>query len=268
MEDSIKVLWIGDVSGRVGRETLARVLPGIRNEYKPDLVIANIENSAGGRGVTAQTLQECISAGVDIATGGDHTFDVKGFVDELTPDHPFVRPANYDATSVPGKGYELVDLGAKGKVAVIQLLGRELFSTAPKVRNPFWYIDELLSQPDIAAADVRLIEMHAEATSEKSSLAWYVKGRVHAVVGTHTHVATADNRILGGEIAYVSDIGQVGPYDACLWADYENAIHNFKFPDRRKLEVSENGPKVFNSVLIEIKNTSPLSIDRVDVIVG
>jgi hypothetical protein len=117
---------------------------------------------------------------------------------------------------------------------------------------------------------VRLIDFHAEATAESLSFAWYVRDRVEAVVGTHTHVATADNRVLDGTTAYVTDVGQVGPYAASLWVDFENVIHNFKYPHRKRFEVAETGPRIFNSVLISFdpkKNFSPKSIERVDVVI-
>jgi metallophosphoesterase (TIGR00282 family) len=263
----LKILFIGDVSGSVGRDVVKQVLPKIRNEQKPDLVIANIENAAGGVGVTREVISELTSYGIDLCTSGDHTFGIKDFVEELDTELPFIRPANYEAKSVPGVGYKVLDLGAKGTVAVINILGQELFTNNPRVRSPFWFIDELLTIPEITDADIRFIDFHAETTSEKLSFAWYVRDRVEAVVGTHTHVATADNRILDGKVAYVSDTGQVGPYAASLWVDFENVVHNFKYPFRKPFVLAENGPKIFNSVIVSFENFSPVKIDRVDVVV-
>ncbi len=262
----LKILFIGDVSGSVGREVVKKVLPRIRNEQKPDLIVANVENAAGGVGVTREVIEELVSYGIDLCTSGDHTFSIKDFIDEIDEDLPFIRPANYEAIGVPGVGYKILDLGPKGRVAVINMLGQELFSFNQRVRSPFWFIDELLKQEDIKNADLRVLDFHTETTSEKLSLAWYVRDRVEAVVGTHTHVATADNRLLGGKVAYVSDLGQVGPYEASLWVDFENVIHNFKYPFRKPFVMAENGPKIFNSVLISFENFSPVAIDRVDVV--
>ena len=262
----LKILFIGDISGSVGRDTIKKVLPKIKNEKSPDLIIANIENAAGGVGVTREVIEEMASAGIDLFTSGDHTFGIREFVEELTPELPFVRPANYEAKSMPGVGYKVLDLGEKGRVAVINILGQELFSFNNRVRSPFWFIDELLEIPEIKEADIRFIDFHAETTSEKLSFAWYVRDRVEAVVGTHTHVATADNRILDNKVAYVTDAGQVGPYLASLWVDFENVVHNFKYPNRKPFILAEKGPKIFNSVLISFKNFSPVAIERVDVV--
>ncbi len=262
----LSILFIGDVSGSIGRDALKQVLPQIKQKHKPDLVIANVENAAGGHGVTREVITELISSGVDLATGGDHTFQIKGFYEDLSTDMPFIRPANYEAKNLPGSPYKILDLGAKGRVAVINLLGQEFFPQASRVRSPFWFIDEMLDYPDIAAAEIKLVEIHAEATSEKLSMAWYLRDRAQIVVGTHTHVATADNRVLDGKVAYVSDVGQVGPYAASLWVDFESVIHNFKYPNRKAFKLEENGPKIFNSVLIKLKNFSPVSIERVDVV--
>jgi metallophosphoesterase (TIGR00282 family) len=263
-----KVLYIGDIAGNVGRDILHRVLPKIKSRYKLDLIIANAENTAGGKGVTREIIRELVGYGVDVCTGGDHTFDVKEFYEDLDLDLPFVRPANYEAV-LPGRGYQIVEMGKKGTVAIIQLLGQELFTFNQRVRSPFWFVDELLCEKEIKNADIRLLEIHAESTGEKLALAWYVRDRVEAVVGTHTHVATADARILGdekGSVAYVSDIGQVGPYTAALWVDFDDAIQHFKYPTKQAFRMARGGPKIFNSVLISFENNSPVRIDRLDMV--
>ncbi len=272
----ISILYIGDVCGSVGRNILARELPRLRQKYQPDLVIVNAENSAGGYGVNAKTVNEITDAGADLCTGGDHTFTIPSFQTELNSGLNFIRAANYSPPGIPGKPYEVIDLGAKGRVGVIQLLGQELFAYSQKVNNPFLYLDEFhVKHPELQECDLVLLEIHAESTAEKLSLAWHARTKVQAVVGTHTHVATADNRLLGdhmGKVAYVTDIGQVGPYAASLWVKFDIAIHNFKYPFRRKHELEESKPQVLNSVLMKFeRNTgqkySPKSIDRVDVII-
>lgn len=262
-------MFIGDVCGSPGRAVVKRELKRIKQKYQPDLVVANAENSAGGFGVSRETVEELIDAGVDICTSGDHTFSINDFYYDNLAELPFVRPANYEAPDLPGVGYKIVDLGKKGRVAVINLLGQELFTYTQRVRSPFWVVDELLAQEDIAGADAIFIDFHAEATSEKLTFGWYVHERVQAMVGTHTHVATADNRLLDG-MAYVTDAGQVGPYEASLWVDFNSAVHNFKYPHRRNFSIVEKGPMIFNSVLIDLERSksdqkySPHSIVRLD----
>lgn len=263
----LKILFLGDVSGRVGREMVANKLPTLLAKYKPDLTVANVENAAGGFGVTAEVVQELLSYGVDLCTGGDHTFQIKSFYEELATDNlAFIRAANYSAPGLPGNGYEILNLGQKGRVAIISMLGQEFIGKTEKVENPFWFIDEFLEQEDIKAADFRLIDFHAETTAEKLSFAWYVRDRVEAVLGTHTHVATADNRLLGGKTAYVTDVGQCGPYDASLWVDFDVSIHNFKYPFRKPHKLAETGPRILNAVLVSTENFSPQSIERVDIV--
>lgn len=263
-----KILFIGDVCGDLGLDIVNRVLPSLKNTHNVDLVIANGENGAYGRGVTREVIERLVQSGVDVVMGGDHTFAIKGFADDLNgSDLPFVRPANYEAPDLPGVGYRIVDLGEKGKIAIMSVLGTELFTFNHKVHNPFWFIDELLQVPEIRDADIKFIDFHAEATSEKLSFAWYVKDRVQTVVGTHTHVSTADNRLLGGRVAYVTDVGQVGPYEASLWVDFASAIHGFKYPTRVPFEAEKKAPYIFNSVLVTYENFSPVKIERTDVVI-
>lgn len=266
--DQTRILFIGDVCGEVGLNTVSRVLPSLKDTRKIDLVIANGENGAYGRGVTREVIQRLVQSGVDVVMGGDHTFSIKGFAEDLNgADLPFVRPANYEAPNLPGVGYKIVDLGEKGTVAIMSILGQELFTFNHKVHNAFWFIDDMLEIPEIKEANMRFIDFHAEATSEKLSFGWYVKDRVQTMVGTHTHVSTADNRLLGGTMAYVTDVGQVGPYEASLWVDFASAIHGFKYPTRVPFEPEMKPPYIFNSVLITYENFSPVTIERVDVVV-
>lgn len=273
----ISILYIGDVSGSVGRDVLTRELPKLKQKHNPDLVIANVENSAGGYGITLKTIEDAQSAGVDLCTGGDHTFGVKQFFAELNSSLPFIRPVNYSAKGIPGKGVEIIDLGSKGRVGFIQFLGTELFSHSPKVDNPFLYIDTFHEKhPELLECNLVVAEIHAESTAEKLTFAWHGRTKFQAVVGTHTHVATADNRVLGdhlGKVAYVTDIGQVGPYAASLWVKFDTAIHNFKYPFRRRQDLEEKKPHVLNSVLMKFEKGdnqkySPLSIERTDVVIG
>lgn len=263
----MRILFIGDISGRPGRETVAKVLPKLKKDHKLDFVIANTENSAGGFGVTREIIDELVSAGVDFFTTGDHVWKVKEFMADLNDKNlPLVRPYNYEATDqLPGKGYEVVDLGSKGRVVVVNLIGQIFMQE--NVRNPFWFADEMLEDFDKKGIDIKediiIVDFHAEATAEKISLAYYLKNKITALIGTHTHVPTADERLIA-DTAYVSDAGMVGPLDASLWANFDNIFHNFKFPFKKPKEMETSGRMVFNSVLIETKGGKATSIKRVD----
>ncbi|MFQ5492934.1 MAG: TIGR00282 family metallophosphoesterase [Candidatus Dojkabacteria bacterium] len=263
----MRILFIGDVSGRPGREMVGRVLPKLKKQKKIDLVIANAENSAGGIGITIPMLTELQGYGVDFFTSGDHVWKDREFIEELNDANlPLVRPLNYEAQEqLPGKGYDIIDMGSKGRVVVTNFLG-QTFMNQP-VRNPFWRADELMQELEEqginSEKDVILIDFHAEATAEKISFGYYLSDKVTAVLGTHTHVPTSDERLVNG-MAYVTDVGMVGPLDASLWADFENIVHNFKFPFKRRMKMKKNGRIVFNSVLIETKKGEAVSIERID----
>ena len=188
----MKILFIGDISGKPGRKLVAKVLPGIKTKYKPDLVIANCENAAGGLGVTREKLTELLGYGIDFFTSGDHVWRVKDFVEELQDTSmPLIRPYNYEKTAdLPGKGYDIIDLGPKGKVYVINLIGQSFMRDIP--RNPFWAVDELLDKLGIqdGSKETVIVDFHAETTAEKLSMGEYLSKRVSAVLGTHTHVPT------------------------------------------------------------------------------
>jgi len=270
----IKLLFIGDISTKVGRRIIRDVVPGLKEQEKIDLVIANAENAAGGRGVTREILNELQSYGIDYFTTGEHVWDIAEFrTDLLDESLPLTRPYNYEANiELPGKGWATIDLGSKGKVIVGNFIG-QVFMRDP-VRNPFWFFDEFYNElkekfgkelDDIPI----VIDFHAEATAEKISFGWYVKDKVAAVFGTHTHVGTVDTRILGREdnewgCAFVSDVGMCGPRDASLWASFDSIIHNFKYPYKKSFKAEKSGRRVFNSVLVEIENNFAKKISRID----
>jgi hypothetical protein len=263
----MRILFIGDVSGSPGRDAVAEVLPRLKTELKLDLVIANCENAAGGLGVTREVMDELLATGIDFFTSGDHVWREKEFLAELRDKSlPLVRPYNYESQEqLPGKGYDFIDLGSKGRVLVINLIGQTFMPE--HVRNPFWIIDELLQklQDDgsLSKDDIIFIDFHAEATAEKISLGYYLKNRITALVGTHTHVATADTRMID-HTAYVTDVGMAGPFDASLWAEFSGIFHNFKFPFKKAKQVEKNGRRIFNSVLIETDGSKATNITRVD----
>jgi metallophosphoesterase (TIGR00282 family) len=240
----VKLLFVGDVVGGLGRRTLASVLPGLRERHQPDWVVVNGENSAGGVGITEKTARELFETGADAITLGNHAYrhrDVYGFLDR---EERIVRPANYPKGS-PGRGHTVVERDGK-RLGVVNLSG-QLFVEA--VRSPF-------SEADAILADLRgktdhvLLDMHAEATSEKVALGWYVDGRVTACVGTHTHVPTADARVLPGGTAYITDVGMTGPRGGVIGVKRELAIERFLTLTQVKFETSEEDPWLMG-VLIE-----------------
>ncbi len=260
----MKILFIGDIVGRPGRTAVGQILPDLKKDLKIDAVFANGENLAHGRGVTKATLDEVLSYGVDYFTGGNHLFWHQGFSEELKNlPLPILRPANYPA-EVPGKGFSWMDLGKKGKVLLINLEGR-VFLNRP-VNCPFRTIDRILEE-ELAREkpSAIIVDFHAEATSEKEALGFYLDGRVSAVIGTHTHVPTADARILPKGTAYVTDAGMVGTLNSVLGVKKEIIIENLTLPLPARFEWSEDKPLTFNAVLIEVKSGSRANqIERVD----
>ena len=251
----MRILFIGDIVGRPGRQAVQSLVPGLRREYKLDTVIANAENAAGGKGLTSGTAEAILSYGVDILTSGNHIWAQKEIIPHLDGDLPIIRPLNYPQ-GVPGRGFLV-----KGKVMVVNLLGRTFMNT---VDCPFQAIDKLLEETK-NPPKVIIVDFHAEATSEKNALGRYLDGRVSVVVGTHTHVATADTRVLPSGTAYVTDIGMVGPLNSVIGDDIEAVIGRFLTGLPNRLPVAE-GDVLFNAVLIEVDNRTGIatSISRVD----
>ena len=247
---------VGDVVGRPGREAVAAALPGLREELALDHVVANGENAARGRGLTERTAEELFGAGVDVITSGNHIFDVREFVPALDRDWPVLRPANYPPR-VPGRG-----VCRRGALTVINLMGRVFMPAS--VDDPFRVADELLD--GLADGACVVVDFHAEASSEQQALAWYLDGRVAAVAGTHTHVPTADARVLPGGTAAVGDLGMVGVRDSVIGDDAQSVIDRFLTGMPTRLPVAEGEHGVFNSVLIEIDEARGLAtaIERVD----
>ena len=252
----MRVLMIGDVVGKPGRSAVNSLLPDLRRELHLDLVIANGENAAGGLGITTDTADELLSSGVDIITSGNHIWDNKEIIPHLDSEIPILRPLNYPP-GTPGRGYTRT-----GDVMVINLLGRVFVGTCD---CPFRTIDQLLEE-QTELPKVILVDMHAEATSEKEALGWYLDGRVSAVAGTHTHVPTADTRILPEGTAYVGDLGMVGASNSVIGAEIEDVLERFLTQTPRRLRVATAGPVRFNSVLFEIDSTTgkATEIVRVD----
>jgi 2',3'-cyclic-nucleotide 2'-phosphodiesterase len=218
----MRLLFIGDVVGRPGREALAAAMPDLRAERMPDLVVANGENAAGGVGVTKETAEEIFAAGVDVITLGNHAYRHRDVYPYLESEQRIIRPANYPASN-PGRGHTIVEAAGMG-VAVINLSGMMHLEIE---RSPFPAIDELLESLT-GAADATIVDFHAELTSEKVAMGWHLDGRVAAVLGTHTHVPTADARVLPGGTAHMADVGMTGSRAGVVGVHREQALEAFR----------------------------------------
>jgi metallophosphoesterase (TIGR00282 family) len=244
----IKILFIGDINGKIGRETVKKILPKIKSEYHPDLVFANAENAAHGAGVTEATIKELLAAGIDHFTTGDHAFDAKQL--ELFDKYPILRPANF-LTGVPGHGYKIIEWKNE-KILLINALGQVFMPMNQD--NPFHKLDEILAKHRLSEKKLSaiIVDIHAEATSEKIALKHYLNGRVSAVLGTHTHVMTADAQITDKGTAYITDTGMAGAAEECIGVAKEGIIKTFLTQIRSQHVIPETGPSIFNAVLIEI----------------
>lgn len=257
----MKILFIGDVVGKPGRQAVAGLLPKLRREHQLDFVIANGENSAHGAGLTSATVNELLEAGVDVITGGDHTWDQKGFEQEIENFPRMVRPLNL-APATPGRGAVVVEVGEKARVGVINLLGRVYM---PNNDCPFRAaqseVNKLRRQTNVIVVDI-----HAEATSEKIALGRHLDGQVSLVVGTHTHVQTSDDQILPKGTAYLSDVGMCGPHDGVLGRDVDAVIRRFVSGMPQRLEVA-SGKIELCGVVVEVDENTGLaqSIQRLRV---
>jgi 2',3'-cyclic-nucleotide 2'-phosphodiesterase len=212
----MKVLFIGDVVGGPGRRGLAAAMPELKEKHSPDLVVVNGENSAGGMGITERTANELFDAGADVITTGNHVYRHRGVYDFLDRTDRVIRPANYPHAN-PGKGHTVVAVGGR-KVAVINLSGGVGLTVA---RNPFHEVEAILARVE---ADIVIVDFHAEVTSEKVAMGWHLDGQVAAVLGTHTHVPTADARVLPQGTAYISDVGMTGSRTSVLGVKPEQAL--------------------------------------------
>jgi len=257
-EGEFKILFVADVVGHPGREAVKALLPGLKKELRPNLTILNGENAAGGFGLTGKIAAELKGAGADVITSGNHVFAQKEFVGELPNLERVLRPANYPPQA-PGQGSCMVEAGGH-QVLVMNLMGRIFLDP---LDDPFRAADAILA----AHPETRIVfcDMHAEATSEKTAMGWYLNGRASAVVGTHTHIPTADARILPGGTAYVTDVGMVGPRDGCIGMDKEVVVQRFLTGVPNRFVVA-SGPVTFNSVLVTINGSTgrATTIQRVD----
>jgi metallophosphoesterase (TIGR00282 family) len=242
----LKILAIGDIIGKPGRDAVKNLLPGLRREYGIDMVVANGENLAGGIGLTPTTADEILCAGVDIITSGNHIWAQKDIIPCMDGRIPVLRPLNYPP-GVPGRGYL-----TQGNVVMVNLIGRTFMGNYD---CPFRAMDKLLLELP-SEVKIVLIDFHAEATSEKMAMGRYLDGRVSALWGTHTHVATADAQIFPGKMAYITDVGMVGPLNSVIGDDSETVIHRFLSLIPHRLSVAEDRRIAFNAVLVEVDQAS------------
>jgi len=237
----LRILVIGDIIGKPGREAVRELLPGLLHEYTLDLVVANGENTAGGLGLTPDTAQELFDSGVDVITSGNHIWHHKEILPYLDGNLPILRPLNYPPAA-PGRGYLFRD-----NVLVVNLIGRTFIGDFD---CPFRAMDKLLAEFN-DKAKVIIVDFHAEATSEKVAMGWYLDGRISALLGTHTHVGTIDSRIFSRGTAYVTDIGMVGPKDSVIGVDADSVLKRFLTQIPRRLPVGK-GRVSFDAIFVEV----------------
>ena len=246
---SLKILFLGDIVGKLARKALAQELSQIKKEHKPDLIIANAENSAHGLGISKKIYDELRTYGIDFMTLGDHAFDkeeASGFLD--TEKANIIRPYNFPQ-GVGGAGEAIVEVGSR-KILVINLLGRVFMKM--DYDCPFRSLDSILEKHKNEKFAAIMVDFHAEATSEKIAFGWYADGRVSAVLGTHTHVPTCDHWIMPKGTAFVSDAGMVGPQNSVIGRKIESTLPMFLYQKSMPYEPVEEGNCVINMVLVEI----------------
>ncbi len=246
----MKILCVGDVCGHIGCEYLKRILPKLKRDENIDCVIVNGENSADGNGITPFSADSLYSAGADVITGGNHSLRRREVFEKMDSDLFLLRPHNM-VTTGPGKGCAIVDLGHT-RIGVISLVGTVYM---PEAENPFETADRLVENLKSDNVDIIFVDFHAEATSEKKALAYYLDGRVSAVFGTHTHVLTADEQILPLGCGFITDIGMTGPIDSVLGVKKELSLAKIKDGAPVKFELAD-GPCLLNGCVFEIDRKS------------
>jgi 2',3'-cyclic-nucleotide 2'-phosphodiesterase len=252
----MRLLFLGDIVGRSGRQAVLEALPGLRRRYALDFVAINGENAAGGFGITEAILEDLLEAGADVVTLGNHAFDQKEALVFIERHERLIRPINYPQ-GTPGRGATMVKTATGAEVLVLNAMGRIFMA---ELDCPFRAIDAQLTACRLKqGADAILIDFHAEATSEKQALAYFVDGRASVVVGTHTHAPTADERVLPSGTAFISDVGMCGDYNSVLGMDVEEPINRFltKIP-RGRFEPA-NGPGTLSGLAVDIDDATGLA---------
>lgn len=255
----LRVMMVGDIVGRPGRRAAKEYVKTYRKKYKLDLVIANGENAAGGNGITGAIADELYNCDIDIITMGNHTWDKKDILDIIEHEPRLIRPANYPP-GTPGRGSAIVRLGSNMNIGIINIAGRVFL---PPLDCPFRTAEKLVAEIK-TVTPVIIVDFHAEATSEKMAFGWFMDGKVSAVIGTHTHIQTADERILPQGTGYITDVGMTGPRDSVLGVDKEIVITKFLTQMPVRFEVTD-GEAQFDALLLEIDETTgkTVSIERI-----
>ena len=254
----MRILFIGDIVGKIGRNAISTYLPKLKQEYRPTVSIVNAENSAHGKGLTEKIYKQLLREGVDFMTMGNHTYgqlEIYEFIDEAKR---MVRPANFPSEA-PGVGMRIIQINDI-KLAIINLQGRAFMQD---IDDPFKKADELVKEAQKVTPYI-FVDFHAETTSEKNAMGWYLDGRVSAVVGTHTHIQTSDNRILPSGTGYITDVGMTGFYDGILGINRDEVIERFITSLPQRHVVPDNGRSVLSGVIIDIdKNGKTTNIERI-----
>lgn len=245
----MNLLVIGDIVGRPGRQAVREFLPDLVRQYNIEFIIANAENASGGRGLTREVMQELLGAGIDVLTMGNHVWDNKEIFSFIDDQPRIIRPANYPQPC-PGQGYHVYQAGFNLKIAVINVSGRVFM---PALDCPFRTVDQILSS--LPEVDCIIIDFHAEATSEKQAFGYYFDGRATAVLGTHTHIQTADERILPEGTAYITDLGMTGPIESVLGMERQGVIEKFLTQRPIRFEVAK-GPSQLQGVVLELDEST------------
>lgn len=244
------ILFFGDIVGKPGRLAVKKILPELKAKYNPDLILANGENLAHGLGITKKTVQEVLGAGIDVLTSGNHIYDKSEGIEILEQDHnlPIIRPANYPKED-PGKTYLIKQVRTK-KVLITNVLGRVFIKE--DLACPFRSVDDILEETKNENIDFRIVDFHGEATSESRAMGFYLDGKVDAILGTHTHIQTADEQILPKGTAYITDIGMVGIKNSVLGVQEDKVIKQFLTQMPGKWEVDEEGKCLVNAIVLKL----------------
>ena len=243
----MKILFVGDINGKPGRKCLESYLSECRkNHINYDFIIANVENAAAGFGLTREISQKVLESGVDCQTSGNHIWDKKEIYSYFEVEPRLLRPANYPS-GAPGLGYNIYHTKDDEKIAVINLQGRIFMWN---IDCPFKTVDKIISEIS-SDAKIILVDFHAEATSEKQALGWYLNGRVSAVIGTHTHVQTVDERILSGGTAFITDVGMTGPYDSVIGVEIDDALYRIVSGLPNRFTIAQNDIR-FAAVVVDV----------------
>jgi len=256
----MNILCIGDIVGKPGRHAVESLLVDLKEQYEVDFVIANGENSAGGSGLTAKTSEQLLHCGCDVLTSGDHIWDQKDFKEYLDATQQVIRPANFP-NGAPGKGWTIRESAAGVKVGVINLLGRVFMRY--QVDCPFRELESIIAKIK-KVTPIIIVDMHAETTSEKNAMGHFADGKVSAIFGTHTHIQTADDRILPKGTGYITDLGMTGPYDSVIGQDKEIIVKRFLTSVPIRFQVAEGQVKLGGAVFdIDEKTGKAKSITRI-----